>query len=119
MSRKQWCVLPSDKELAADITEQYDIEPFLAHLLVSRGITDDMELEDFCFDNAMLLDPFELKDMDKAVVRIGQAIENGEKIAVYGDYDADGVTATALLYLYFKSLGIEVTTYIPDRNTEG
>lgn len=119
MSRKQWCVLPSDKELAADITEQYDIEPFLAHLLVSRGITDDMELEDFCFDNAMLLDPFELKDMDKAVVRIGQAIENGEKIAVYGDYDADGVTATALLYLYFKSLGIKVTTYIPDRNTEG
>ena len=70
MSRKQWCVLPSDKELAADITEQYDIEPFLAHLLVSRGITDDMELEDFCFDNAMLLDPFELKDMDKAVIRI-------------------------------------------------
>ena len=119
MSRKQWCVLPSDKELAEDITEQYDIEPFLAHLLVSRGITDDMELEDFCFDNAMLLDPFELKDMDKAVVRISQAIENGEKIAIYGDYDADGVTATALLYLYFKSLGIEVTTYIPDRNTEG
>ena len=119
MSRKQWCILPSDKDLAEDITEQYDIEPFLAHLLVSRGITDDMELEDFCFDNAMLLDPFELKDMDKAAERISQAVENGEKIAVYGDYDADGVTATALLYLYFRSLGIEVTTYIPDRNTEG
>ena len=119
MSRKQWCILPSDKDLAEDITEQYDIEPFLAHLLVSRGITDDMELEDFCFDNAMLLDPFELKDMDKAVERISQAVENGGKIAVYGDYDADGVTATALLYLYFRSLGIEVTTYIPDRNTEG
>ena len=82
MSRKQWCILPSDKDLAADITEQYDIEPFLAHLLVSRGITDDMELEDFCFDNSMLLDPYELKDMDKAVIRIGQAIENGEKIAI-------------------------------------
>lgn len=119
MSRKQWCILPSDKELAADITEQYDIEPFLAHLLVSRGITDDMELEDFCFDSSMLLDPFELKDMDKAVVRISQALEKGEKIAVYGDYDADGVTATALLYLYFRSLGTEVLPYIPDRNTEG
>ena len=119
MSRKQWCILPSDRELAEDITEQYDIEPFLAHMLVSRGITDDMELEDFCFDNAQLIDPFELKDMDKAVVRIKQALENGEKIAVYGDYDADGVTATALLYLYFKSLGVKVTTYIPDRNSEG
>lgn len=119
MSRKQWCILPSDRELAEDITEQYDIEPFLAHLLVSRGITDDLELEDFCFDSAELLDPYELKDMDKAVKRIKEALEKNEKIAVYGDYDADGVTATALLYLYFKSLGVRVTTYIPDRNSEG
>ena len=119
MSRKQWCILPSDRELAEDITEQYDIEPFLAHLLVSRGITDDFELENFCFDSSMLLDPYELKDMDKAVERIKVAVAKGEKIAVYGDYDADGVTATALLYLYFKSLGVEVTTYIPDRNSEG
>ncbi len=119
MSRKQWYVLPSDRELAEDITEQYDIEPFLSHLLVSRGITDELELEDFCFDSAELLDPYELKDMGKAAERIKQAISKGEKIAVYGDYDADGVTATALLYLYFKSLGIKVTTYIPDRNSEG
>ena len=119
MSRKQWYVLPSDRELAEDITAQYDIEPFLAHLLVSRGITDDLELEDFCFDSAELIDPYELKDMDKAAERIKQAIADGEKIAVYGDYDADGVTATALLYLYFKSIGISVRTYIPDRNSEG
>ncbi len=119
MSRKQWYVLPSDRELAEDITEQYDIEPFLAHLLVSRGITDDLELEDFCFDSAELIDPYELRDMDKAIERIREALEKGEKIAVYGDYDADGVTATALLYLYFKSLGVKVTTYIPDRNSEG
>ncbi len=119
MSRKQWYILPSDRELAEDITEQYDIEPFLAHLLVSRGITDDLELENFCFDSAMLLDPYELKDMDKAAERIKRALADNEKIAVYGDYDADGVTATALLYLYFKSLGKEVITYIPDRNSEG
>lgn len=119
MSRKQWYVLPSDRELAEDITQQYDIEPFLAHLLVSRGITDDTELENFCFDSTMLLDPYELKDMDKAVERINEALEKGEKIAVYGDYDADGVTATALLYLYFRSLGTDVLTYIPDRNSEG
>ena len=119
MKRKQWLVLPSDKDLTADIAEQYDIEPFLAHLLVSRGITDEFEVEDFCFDTAMLSDPFELRDMDKAVERINQALEKGEKIAVYGDYDADGVTATALLTLYFKSLGVKVKTYIPDRNAEG
>ncbi len=119
MKRKQWFVLPSDKELTADIAEQYDIEPFLAHLLVSRGITDDTEIEDFCFGESMLTDPFELRDMDKAVERINEALSKGEKIAVYGDYDADGVTAAALLTLYFKSLGTEVITYIPDRNAEG
>ncbi len=119
MKRKQWFVLPSDKELTADIAEQYDIEPFLAHLLVSRGITDETEIEDFCFGEGMLTDPFELRDMDKAVERINEALSKGEKIAVYGDYDADGVTAAALLTLYFKSLGVEVLTYIPDRNAEG
>ena len=119
MSRKQWYVLPSDRDMAEDITEQYDIEPFLAHLLVSRGIIDDSEIEDFCFDSGELLDPYELKDMDKAVERINEALAKDEKIAIYGDYDADGVTATALLYLYFKSLGKEVVTYIPDRNSEG
>ncbi len=119
MKRKQWFILPSDKELTADIAEQYDIEPFLAHLLVSRGITDDTEIEDFCFGESMLTDPFELRDMDKAVERINEALSKGEKIAVYGDYDADGVTAAALLTLYFKSLGTEVLTYIPDRNAEG
>ncbi|MBQ7295664.1 MAG: single-stranded-DNA-specific exonuclease RecJ [Clostridia bacterium] len=119
MKRKQWFVLPSDKELTADIAEQYDIEPFLAHLLVSRGITDDMEIEDFCFGESMLSDPFELRDMDKAVSRINEALQKGEKIAIYGDYDADGVTATALLSLYFKSLGVTVRNYIPDRNAEG
>lgn len=119
MKRKQWLVLPSDKELTADIAEQYDIEPFLAHLLVSRGITDDVEIEDFCFGTGMLSDPFELRDMDKAVKRINEALMNGEKIAVYGDYDADGVTATALLTRYFRKLGVNVITYIPDRNSEG
>lgn len=119
MKRKQWYVLPSDKELTADIAEQFDIEPFLAHLLVSRGITDEMEIEDFCYGEGMLSDPFELKDMDVAVSRINAALTSGEKIAIYGDYDADGVTATAIMSLYFKSIGVDVISYIPDRNEEG
>ena len=61
----------------------------------------------------------EIKDMDKATERIRQAIDNNEKILIYGDYDADGVTSTALLYLYLKSENADVITYIPDRNSEG
>lgn len=119
MSRKKWCVSPIDKELASDIAAEFDIDPFIALLLVSRGITDDEEIERFFSDECILSDSYELKDMDKAVDRINEAIESGEKIAVYGDYDADGVTSTALMYLYLKKLGCDVITYIPDRNCEG
>lgn len=119
MSRKQWCVSPIDKDLASDLAAEFDIDPFVALLLVSRGITDDEEIEDFFSENGWLSDPFELKDMDKASKRIRQAIENGEKIAVYGDYDADGVTSSAIVYDFLKKQGCNVTFYIPDRNCEG
>ena len=88
MSRRKWCVNEIDKALACDIADKYDIDPFAALLLVSRGITDEGEIEAFFSDDCILSDPFTLKDMDKAVERINLAIENDEKIAVYGDYDA-------------------------------
>lgn len=119
MSRKKWCVSALDKELASDIADEYDIDPFCSLLLVSRGITDDGEIFDFFSDECRLSDPFEIKDMDKAAERIRKAIDEKEKILVYGDYDADGVTSTALLYLYLKSENADVITYIPDRNSEG
>lgn len=119
MSRKKWCVSALDKELASDIAEEYDIDPFCSLLLVSRGITDDSEIFDFFSKECRLSDPFEIKDMDKAVERIREAIDKKEKILIYGDYDADGVTSTALLYLYLKSENADVITYIPDRNSEG
>lgn len=119
MSRKKWLVSALDKELASDIAEEYDIDPFCSLLLVSRGITDDSEIFDFFSKECRLSDPFEIKDMDKAVERIRKAIEEKEKILIYGDYDADGVTSTALLYLYLKSENADVITYIPDRNSEG
>lgn len=119
MSRKKWIVYSLDKELASDIAEEYDIDPFAALLLTSRGITDDEEIVNFFSDSANLSDPFEIKDMDKAVSRIRAALDCDELIAVYGDYDADGVTATALLYSYLQSEGYRVIPYIPDRNTEG
>lgn len=119
MSRKKWIVSSLDKELASDIAEEYGIDPFAALLLVSRGITDESEIAEFFSESTSLISPFEIKDMDKAAERIGRAMDNGEKIAVYGDYDADGVTSTALMYRFFEMNGCEVITYIPDRNSEG
>ncbi len=119
MSRKKWCVNEINKALACEIADRFDIDPFAALLLAARGITDDREIEAFFSDEARLSDPFTLIDMDKAVERINEAIENDEKIAVYGDYDADGVTATALLCQYLQMNGCFVIPYIPDRNSEG
>lgn len=119
MSRKKWCVSHTDKALACEIADAYQIDPFAALLLVSRGITDAKDIEDFFSEECELSDPFTLKDMDKAVERINLAIDSDEKIAVYGDYDADGVTATALVCEYLQMNGAYVVPYIPDRNSEG
>lgn len=119
MSRKKWVVARSDKDLACSIAERHNIDPFACVLLVSRGITSDDEIESFFSSEPLLCDPFEIKDMDKAVERINEAIDKREKIAVYGDYDADGITSTALLYQFLEMNGCDVITYIPDRNEEG
>lgn len=118
LSRKKWVVSQCDRDRAADIAENCGIEPFAAFLLCSRGMTDEFEVESFLYDTD-LIDPFTLPDMDKACERIHKAIEDGEKITVFGDYDADGVTSTALLYSYLSSRGASVDYYIPDRTGEG
>src|SRR5699024_11469242 len=98
MQRKLWQLSPCDKDLAAQLSEDCGMDPILALLLASRGIQDEEQAALFLSDETELSDPFLLADMEKAVERVGQAIENFEKIAVFGDYDADGVTSTALLY---------------------
>ena len=118
MSRKKWVVSTCDRDRAADIAENCGIEPFAAFLLCSRGMTDEFEVESFLFDTD-LIDPFTLPDMDKACERILEAVKNGEPITVFGDYDADGVTSTALLYSYLSSRGANVDYYVPDRAGEG
>ena len=91
-----------------------------ATLLLQRGITDFNAAKDFFRPDLNLLhDPFLMKDMDKAVARIIKAINNKEKILVYGDYDVDGTTSVALFYSYLKSIGAESWYYIPDRYAEG
>ncbi len=118
LSRKKWVVSQCDRDRAADIAENCGIEPFAAFLLCARGMTDEFEVESFLYDTD-LIDPFTLPDMDKACERVHEAIENGEKITVFGDYDADGVTSTALMYSYLASQGAIVDYYIPDRTGEG
>lgn len=120
MGRKKWIVSKFDKELCAQISEDYGVPPFAALLAVSKGITDEEELSDFFGGESWYFDdPYELPDMDKAVSRIERAIFQKEKIVVFGDYDADGVTSTALVYSYLKKRGADVSFYIPDRNIEG
>ena len=113
---------PVDNQQVAEIAKVLNIDEHLATLLVQRGITNYEEAKTFFRPSLeQLHDPFLMKDMDKAVDRVLRAINEGEKVLVYGDYDVDGTTAVALVYTYlkpfFKKKKIEF--YIPDRYKEG
>ncbi len=116
---KQWSVAKLNKDNAKRIAEQYDLPPLIATLLDIRGIVSEEDIRAFLYDEGGIDSPFEMKDMDKAAQRVRDAVDNGEKICVYGDYDADGVTSTALLFSYLETIGADVIYYIPDRETEG
>ena len=117
---KVWRWLDPDARTALAIQQRYNLSPLTASLLVSRGIgLDDVDsflqprLRDF------LPDPLHLKDMDKAIARLVQAIQNNEKIVIFGDYDVDGITSTSLMWRYLDFLGVQATRYLPDRILEG
>ncbi|HEY1096382.1 MAG TPA: DHH family phosphoesterase, partial [Alphaproteobacteria bacterium] len=117
---KKWRWSEPDARLTAAMQQRHNLSPLTATILVSRGVgLDDVEkflqprLRDF------LPDPFHLRDMDKAVARIIQAIEHHEKIVLFGDYDVDGITSTSLMWRYLHELGIDATRYLPDRLLEG
>ncbi|MCG8565429.1 MAG: single-stranded-DNA-specific exonuclease RecJ [Desulfobacterales bacterium] len=94
--------------------------PVIAGLLWERGVRDGVAADAFLTpDFNRLTNPFDLKDMDKAVVRIYEAVTQGEKIMIFGDFDADGVTATSLLCEYFTAMEADITWYIPHRIKEG
>lgn len=118
--KKRWKVSPADENLQGFLAKELNILPLTAQLLINRGLVERDRA--FSFLSPALNDLSDaslMKDMDKAVARIADAVSNGEKIALYGDYDVDGTSATALLYLFFKELGVEPLVYIPDRLTEG
>ncbi len=115
---KRWKLASPSQENISFLCEE-GISPLTAHLLAVRGMTDLEEVHHFLENEVELFDPFLLKDMDKAVERIQRAVEEGEKICIYGDYDCDGITATALLYIHLQNIGADVFFYIPDRDQEG
>ena len=122
---REWIIRASADQIKADpvvraIADSLGILLPTAQLLVSRGCHTPEDARRFLLKQTeMFHNPFDLKDMDKAAGTLLDAIANGEKIAVYGDYDVDGVTSVCCLYLYFKSLGADVCYYIPSRTGEG
>ena len=119
MSRKKWTVQKLNKDLASTIAERYSIDPLTALLLTQRGFDTFDKLDEFFDDSEEWIDPFLLPDMEKAVERINDAIFDGERICVYGDYDCDGVTSTTILYSYLEAQGADVTYMLPERERDG
>jgi single-stranded-DNA-specific exonuclease len=119
LSHNRWNLLPPVKDLPdRDSISSYS--PLLVQLLYNRGVTHPQEFPSFLASDASLMaDPFRLPDMQAAVNRIYRALLSGETIGVYGDFDADGITATAALVLGITRLGGRTVPYIPHRQTEG
>ncbi len=111
--------IPSQSDIEA-LSQSINVNPYLSAVLVQRSINSyDKAKEFFRPSLDQLHDPFLMQDMDKAVDRIQQAIQNQEKILIYGDYDVDGTTAVALVYSYLNSFYASCHYYIPDRSKEG
>lgn len=109
-----------DEGLVTSLASESGVSKNLVSLCVERGIQTAEELQEFLSPTPHLIhDPFLLHDMDKAVGRIQEAIENGELIHIYGDYDADGITSTTILYETLEMLGAQVSYYLPNRFTDG
>lgn len=116
MSRKKWVVNTVDKSLAASLAERHTLFAIAALIASSRGIDTNKKIRAFFYDDAEYSSPWDLPDIDKAVTAINRAIDRFERIAICGDYDADGITASALLYSYLEQQGADVICRIPDRS---
>lgn len=118
---KRWVLASSCNDATVkEISDQLNIDRALAQILVQRNICSFEEARNFFRPEiAHLHDPFLMKDMDKAIERIDLALETGEKILIYGDYDVDGTTSVALAYSFFSQLTSNIEYYIPDRYLEG
>lgn len=116
---RRWTVSKPDEQMVNELIESMGIESAAAKVAVARGYYSAEELTSFLSDDEMYIDPFELSGIPAAVRRVSKALYNNEKILVFGDYDCDGVTATAVLYSYLVTCGADVIYAVPDRETEG
>ena len=119
--KKTWKIKePPDKQLSKNLQKEIKVPKVISDLLVLRGIKSFPEAKEFFRPQLnQLFDPFLMKDMEKAVNIIFEALENNMKIMIYGDYDVDGITSVAIIYLFFKKFDLEPLRYIPDRYKEG
>ena len=117
---KRWIFSPPNKSLQSEIASKLKISHLLAQVLINRGIIDITSAKNFLQPQiAALEDPSLLPDIEKASIRINEAVRKKEKIVIYGDYDVDGLSATALMYRCLKLVGAQVSYYIPERLEEG
>ncbi len=117
---KRWHIQETDDASILDLADRAGISSVLAQILYNRGIRTNEEIRRYLYDDMDDLDdPFLMKGMKKAVERICRAIEEQEKIVIYGDYDVDGITSTALVYSVLRDLGGCPSFYIPERQSEG
>lgn len=117
---KKWILKSVDPICQKKLSQELNLQPFLTQLLMNRGVFSPQEAELFLSPSLdHLKDPFLLKDMDKVLERLKRAYEKSETVLIYGDYDVDGITATAVLYRLLKKIGIKVLSYIPHRMDEG
>lgn len=120
MGRKKWQLVAYDKTRAQNFARSMNEDAFALLLLLARGYSTPEEINGMLRARELTLSsPYLLRDMNKAADRIRAALDNEERILVYGDYDCDGVTATALLYTYLQTLGADVDYYIPSRERDG
>jgi single-stranded-DNA-specific exonuclease len=120
LARAKWNVKETDRILVQELSQKMQLNPLIVSVLINRNITSVMEIERFLSsDIDQLADPFLFAGMDVAVRRVQQAILRKEKIRIYGDYDADGVSSTVLMIHLFRTLGAQFDYYIPHRTLEG
>lgn len=119
MNFKKWIFPQVDKQIVGEIADDCRLDPLIVFIACARGFNDAYEIEQFFAKEPDFSDPYEYSGMSEAVERINIALRENEKILVFGDYDCDGVTATALLTTYLKNRGADVSFCVPNRETDG
>ena len=117
---KKWEVNEADDILISKISDEFNVSRLVANIIINKGLKDSHEIEVFLHPRRSdFHDPFLMPDMEIATNRIIKAIKDNEKVAIYGDYDVDGITSSTVLKRFLKDRGLETDVYIPNRLNEG